>query len=84
MSYNITIKRRAIKSLENLHDKNYQSVRDAIRKLAENPRPNGCLKLKDRDGYPIRIGVYRVIYQINDKDEKITVIDIGHRRDIYR
>ncbi len=84
MSYKITIKRRAIKSLGNLPDKDYQSVRDAIRKLAENPRPNGCLKLRDRDGYRIRIGVYRVIYQINDKEEKITVLDIGHRRDIYR
>ncbi len=84
MKYNITIKKRASKTLEKLPDGDYQKVRDAIRKLGENPRPSGCIKLTGRDGWRIRIGVYRVIYTINDSELKIVVIDVGHRRDIYR
>ena len=84
MSYKITIKRRAAKTLGNLSNKDYQKVRDTIRELAENPRPQGCLKLTGRNGWRIRIGVYRVIYVINDEEKKVIVLDIGHRRDIYR
>ncbi|MDJ0600015.1 MAG: type II toxin-antitoxin system RelE/ParE family toxin [Crocosphaera sp.] len=84
MSYDIAIKKKASKALESLPNEDYPKVRDAIRELAENPRPNGCLKLRGREGWRIRIGVYRVVYAINDKDRKITIFDIGHRRDIYR
>ena len=84
MSYKITIRRRAAKTLANLPNKDYQKVRNTIRELAENPRPQGCLKLTGRDGWRIRVGVYRVIYGINDEGKKVIVLDIGHRRDVYR
>jgi mRNA interferase RelE/StbE len=84
MSYTITIKKRASKALENLSQDGYQKVRDGIRALAENPRPTGCLKLTGREGWRIRIGVYRIIYGIDDSAKKIIVLDIGHRKDIYR
>ncbi|MDJ0902882.1 MAG: type II toxin-antitoxin system RelE/ParE family toxin [Xenococcus sp. MO_188.B8] len=84
MSYKITIRRRAAKALANLPNKDYQKVRSTIRELAENPRPQGCLKLTGRDGWRIRVGVYRVIYGINDEGKKVIVLDIGHRRDVYR
>ena len=84
MSYTITIKKRASKALENLSQDGYQKVRDGIRALAENPRPTGCLKLTGREGWRIRIGVYRIIYGIDDSAKKVIVLDIGHRKDIYR
>jgi len=84
MSYTITIKKRASKALENLSHDGYQKVRDGIRALAENPRPPGCLKLTGREGWRIRIGVYRIIYGIDDSAKKVIVLDIGHRKDIYR
>ena len=84
MNYNLTIKRRASKALAKLPNEDYEKVRDAIRDLAQIPRPSGCLKLTERDGWRIRVGVYRVIYQINDSEQKITILDIGHRKDIYR
>lgn len=84
MSYSITIKKRAVKALTNLPNKDYQKIRDKIRKLSEDPRPTGCLKLTGRDGWRIRVGVYRIIYTIDDPDKKIIVIHIGHRRDIYQ
>ena len=58
MKYNISIKKRALKALEKLPNKDYQKVRDAIRELGDNPRPSGCLKLTGRDGWRIYIGVY--------------------------
>ncbi|TVQ44864.1 MAG: type II toxin-antitoxin system RelE/ParE family toxin [Gloeocapsa sp. DLM2.Bin57] len=84
MNYDITIKKAAAKALSVLPNEDYQKVRDAIRALAENPRPSGCLKLTGREGWRIRIGVYRVIYKINDQDKKVVVLALGHRRDIYR
>lgn len=85
MSYQISILRRAQKALGDLlQQKNYQRVRDAIRDLADNPRPSSSLKLTGRPAWSIRVGVYRIIYEIDDKAQEITVLDIGHRRDIYR
>ncbi|MFB2878748.1 type II toxin-antitoxin system RelE family toxin [Floridanema aerugineum] len=62
----------------------YELVRDAIRALAENPRAPGCLKLKNCAGWRIRIGDYRVIYEIDDKQEIVTVLHVGNRHDVYR
>ena len=84
MSYEISILRPAQKALANLPKENYQRVRDAIRDLAENSRPSNSMKLTGRPAWRIRVGVYRVIYEIDDKTQEITVLDIGHRRDIYR
>ena len=49
----------------------------------KNPRPQGCKKLKGRKGYRIRVGYYRVIYEIIDDVLLIDVVDLGHRKDIY-
>jgi mRNA interferase RelE/StbE len=84
MTYSISILRRAQKSLGKLPRSNYEKVRDAIANLADNPRPIGCKKLTGRSAWRIRVGVYRVIYEIEDRQLIVTVIDIGHRRDIYR
>ena len=50
--------------------------------LADNPVPSGSKKLKGRSGYRIRIGDYRVIYEIHDAKLEIEVINLGHRKDI--
>jgi mRNA interferase RelE/StbE len=44
----------------------------------------GCLKLTGREGWRIRVGKYRVIYEIDDKERTITVLHVGLRRDVYR
>jgi mRNA interferase RelE/StbE len=84
MSYAISIKRRAQKELSQLPPGAYEQVREAIFALAHNPRPMGCQKLSARAGWRIRVGDFRVIYEIDDKQETIGVLHIGHRRDIYR
>lgn len=55
----------------------------SISELAADARPPGCKKLTGRQGYRIRIGDYRVIYNIEDRILTVFVIDIGHRKDIY-
>jgi mRNA interferase RelE/StbE len=60
-------------------------LRVRIDALSENPRPRGVEKLQGEDDlYRIRIGDYRVVYQIQDKVLLILVVKIGHRREIYR
>ncbi len=84
MSYAVTILRRAQKELAALPTESYTRVRDAIYALGENRRPPGCLKLSGREGWRIRVGSYRVIYEIDDAQRTVTVLHIGHRRDVYR
>lgn len=84
MTYTVLILRRAQKELEHLPHGAYERVRDAIRALAPEPRPHGCAKLTGRDGWRIRVGDYRVIYEIDDAQHTVTVFHIGHRRDVYR
>lgn len=84
MSYRIEILRRAAKVLGASPPAEYVRVRDAIRALADDPRPAGCKKLTGRDGWRLRVGRYRVVYEIQDTVRVLTVLDVGHRRDIYR
>jgi len=83
MSYEVLVLRRAQRQLARLPSRDYQRTRDLILALGETPRPYGCLKLTNRPGWRIRDGDYRVIYEIDDNLQNITVMDIGHRRDIY-
>ncbi len=83
MSYEVLILRRAQKELADLPKADYERVRDAVVALTENPRPAGCKKLVGREGWRIRSGDYRVIYEIDDTQQKVTVLHIGHRRDVY-
>lgn len=83
MAYSINFTKQALKNLGKIKDPYYSKLKTAIINLADNPRPNGCKKLKGRDGYRIRVANYRIIYEIIDKELIIDVVDIGHRKDIY-
>ena len=84
MTYAIAILRRAQRELQRLPHEDYERVREAIRALAQNPRPTGCLALTGRAGWRIRVGNYRVIYEISDVQHTVTILHVGHRRDVYR
>ena len=77
MAYSVTLKKRAIKALEKINEPNYSNIKKAIYSLADNPRPQGYKKLKGRDGFRIRVGDYRVIYDIFDDVLLVDVIDLG-------
>ena len=52
--------------------------------LKDNPRPVGCKKLTNEEGYRIRVGNYRILYKIDDKNFSINIYKITHRKDVYR
>jgi len=84
MKYDIVIERSALKFLAKISGTDKEKIITAIEKLSINPRPIGAKKLTGRDGWRIKINNYRVIYEIIDKICKILILDIGHRKDIYR
>ncbi|MDO8589422.1 MAG: type II toxin-antitoxin system RelE/ParE family toxin [Armatimonadota bacterium] len=83
MSYRVLILRRAQKELSELPAIAYDRVREALLSLSSDPRPRQSRKLASRNGWRLRIGDYRVIYEINDADRTITILHVGHRRDVY-
>lgn len=84
MMYSIVIEKSAQKALAKIVQPMQNRIIDAIRLLAENPRPPGVKKLIGRDAWRIRIGDYRVIYEIQDEKLVVWVIMIGHRKEVYR
>ena len=84
MTYEVAILRRALKELAQLSQKDRLRVEADVEALGSNPRPHGSRKLTGRDGYRIRSGDYRVVYEINDGLRSVTVLHVGHRKDIYR
>ena len=84
MSWEIQIAREAKKELARLPAKTQARIAQAILVLEKDPFPQGCKKLKNRDGWRIRVGDYRVLYVADAKTRKLTVGAIGHRRDVYR
>jgi mRNA interferase RelE/StbE len=83
MNYSIEILRTAQKQLSKIEQSQQQRIIEAIRELATDPRPSGCKKLSGRPAYRIRIGSYRVIYEIQDKQLLIVVVTIGDRKNVY-
>ncbi|HMQ46683.1 MAG TPA: type II toxin-antitoxin system RelE/ParE family toxin [Saprospiraceae bacterium] len=83
MRYQITIRKSAIKTLQKISEPYFSALKKAIYNLSEDPRPPGCIKLKGREAYRIRVGAYRIIYEIFDTMLLIDVIAIGHRKNIY-
>ena len=83
-TYRIYILRSAQRELAKLPIPAFERVRDAILELSENPRPVGCLKLRGREGWRLRVRDHRVTCEIDAKTGTVTVLHIGHRRDIYR
>ncbi len=81
--YTIVLEKSVIKQLASIHSTDYKKIKSAINDLANNPRRHGYLKLKGREAYRIRVGNYRVIYEVEDKILKIFIITVAHRKDVY-
>ena len=81
--YKVIVEKSVIKQLQNIPQLHYNEIKTALTNLAINPRPHGYLKLKGRDGYRIRVGDYRIIYEIKDEQLIVIVITIAHRKDVY-
>ncbi len=83
--YELLISQSAEKTLKRIPKKDISRVTVVIEKLAIDPRPQGCRKLSGEvDIYRIRVGVYRIIYEIENQLLRILILKIGHRKDVYR
>ena len=83
MPYQIIIERTARKNIEKINKAERVLIVQAIAELSDEPRPIGCKKLKGRAAWRIRVGDYRVIYEVEDDVLVVTIITAGHRRDVY-
>jgi len=83
-SYKVLIKRDAEKEIRKLPRADIKRVVKRILSLSGNPRPSGCEKLKGETGYRIRQGPWRIVYIVDDRKKNVTVIKVGHRREVYR
>ncbi|MEO8854956.1 MAG: type II toxin-antitoxin system RelE/ParE family toxin [Ginsengibacter sp.] len=84
MIYKIVISRTAQKQLAKINNPFFKALIDKIELLKTDPRPQGCKKLTGREGWRIRAADYRIIYEIKDDILQIIVIEIDHRKQVYR
>jgi mRNA interferase RelE/StbE len=83
--YRVFLERAAEKDLKRLSSEVHDRVIIAIRGLASDPRPPGCRKLAgSKHDWRIRVGDYRVVYEIADEIRIVRVNRVRHRREVYR
>ena len=83
-SYRIEVKASAEKELRALPKADLGRLIRKIQDLALHPRPANSVKLKEADLYRVRQGDWRVVYEVDDLKAQVTVVRIGHRREVYR
>ena len=85
MAYSVKLKTSVEKDLKKIPREHIERIFGAIEHLQDDARPKQSKKLKDTDRtYRLRVGDYRVIYQIDDEKKEIIVFHIRHRKDVYR
>jgi len=85
MAYRIEIKPRAEKALGRIAKPRRRRIAKVIDRLARDPRPAGCRKLTGaEDAYRIRVGDYRVVYQVFGRVLVVWVVRVADRKDMYR
>lgn len=83
-SYELRIVRSAEREMRALPEKVFRKTSAAILGLASQPRPHDSKKLRAGKGYRVRVGVYRIVYTIDDSARSVAVISVRHRKDAYR
>jgi mRNA interferase RelE/StbE len=83
--FEVLLERAAEADLKRLSRENFDRTIPHIKALAEDPRPPGCRKISgSKNDWRIRIGDYRVLYEIDDKAKTVKVFRVSHRREAYR
>lgn len=83
-AYTVALRSRASRETRRLDRQTLARISKAIDGLAEDPRPSGCLKVRTAEGmWRIRVGDWRIGYEIDDEARAVTIITVGHRREFY-
>jgi mRNA interferase RelE/StbE len=81
--YKITFKRSVAKDFRSIPQRDVAKILSQIDALAVAPRAKGCIKLSAQELYRVRVGLYRIIYEIRDQQLVVQVIKVGHRSNVY-
>jgi len=83
--YKLWLEKSAEKDLNRLPPDIFPKVIRKIKSLAKNPKPAGCRKITgSKNDWRIRVGLYRVIYEVDEKEKSVRVMRVKHRKDAYR
>jgi mRNA interferase RelE/StbE len=82
--YDVKFIATAQKQLQKLPPNSQNRIVQKIEEISSNPRLSGYIKLSNRDGYRVRIGDYRIIYDIFDAELIVLIINIDHRKQVYK
>ena len=82
--YRLEISHTAHRQIGKLPVRTQDRINNLIARLADNPRPPGVKKLTAREGYRVRVGDYRVLYQIDDSKRVVIIYRVMGRGDVYR
>ena len=84
MTYRIEVAPLAQRQIRKLSREAQGRILLRIGELGANPRPSGVKKLADEENlYRVRIGDYRIVYQISDRELLVLIVKVGHRREVY-
>ena len=83
MSYEVRIIPSAEKEMNRLTSTVYARLSKRILSLEDNPHPRGVKKLRGREEYRLRVGDYRILYVVDDRKHTVTILAVGHRREVY-
>ena len=82
--YKVVVTSHAERELKRLDRSTKNRILPVALALSDNPRPHGCLKVKDEERrWRIRVGDWRIGYEIDDKARVVRIVTIGHRREFY-
>ena len=84
VSYEFFFKESVRKDLRKIPGKDILRILEKIKTLSKDPRPSGCERLSASNRYRVRLGRYRILYTIQDRELTIWIIKVGHRKHIYR
>lgn len=84
MPYAVYLKRSAEKELDRLPKEVYDRIIKRLISLRDNPRPHGTKKLYGQEEYRVRVGDYRILYVIHEKEKRVEIISVAHRKEVYR
>jgi len=82
--YRLKVIAQAQKDLDTFQAKAFEKIKKRILSLSNNPRPFGAIKLTQEEGYRIRVGDYRILYRIDDRQKEVIIYRIKHRKEVYR
>lgn len=84
MSYRVIIPKPVLKQLDGLLNIIHDRIIEEAKQLGDNPRPPGCIKLTGRHAWRVKVGDYRIIYEIDDRKRVVVLVTVGHRKEVYR